>query len=31
MPVQPELLLTTKRIDVAGFGEVGSNGFQSGR
>ena len=29
MPAQPELLLTAKRIDVAGFGEVGGSGVQS--
>jgi len=31
MPAQPELLLTAKRVDVAGFGEVRSGGVQSGR
>ena len=29
MPAQPELLLTAKRVDVAGFGEVGSGGVHT--
>ena len=29
MPAQPELFLTAKSVDVAGFGEVGGGGVQS--
>ena len=31
MPAQPEFLLTAKRIEVAGFGEVGGSGVQRKR